>query len=421
MANSKNIKRIFKKPFVKTLSIIAVAFILSVVTNSYYREIQEKIHDGIAFLYEQNETVGQAVYNVNAFLFNGDGFDQERRSKETIYSNFGKVVVLSVFAPDTPELNGMSGRGTGFIIDVDDTSATIVTNHHVVDSYINEPSIFKVNVQTAMQMWSYEAEVIGHDIVTDIAVIKIYKKENEEWEAVEWGTRDDYSTGTPVIVIGHGMSMSWTSTQGHVVYRDRFGMRPYNLMLQVDAVINQGNSGGPIFNDRGKLIGVAQSIYSPGRRIPGWDGVGMAVSVDQVRRSVDYILSPQYHAKGHVPYAEFPFSLGSFLFEEIKDIPEEDRHYAYFDYTKKKPDALPNVGELAGFQQGDILIEIDGEDIVNSFTVLRNTLGAFPGDVWNVTVLRGEEFLTIEVALSEMDIQSLRDIITSREKARGGK
>ena len=408
----------FKKPIVRTISIITVAFMLSVVTNSYYREIQENIHEGIGWVYKKNETVGQAIYDVNAFLFNGDGFDQERRAKETIYGNFGKVVVLSVFAPDNPELNGMSGRGTGFIIDVDDTSATIVTNHHVVDSYLNEPSIFKVNVQTAMQMWSYEAEIIGHDIVTDIAVIKIYKKEDEDWEAIEWGAKDDYSTGTPVVVIGHGMSMSWTSTQGHVVYRDRFGMRPYNLMLQVDAVINQGNSGGPIFNDRGKLIGVAQSIYSPGRSIPGWDGVGMAVSVEQVKRSVDFILSPQYHAKGYVPYAEFPFSLGSFLFEEIKHIPDEDRHYAYFDYTKKKPDAEPTVGELAGFKQGDVLIELNGEKVVNSFSVLRETLKAFPGDVWYVTVLRGEEELTIEVALSEMDIQSLRDIITQREKQR---
>lgn len=421
MLKSNSIRKFFKKPFVRTTSIIAIAFMLSVVTNSYYREIQEKIHQGIGFVYDKNETVGQAIYDVNAFLFNGDGFDQERRSKETIYDNFSKVVVLSVFAPDNPELNGMSGRGTGFIIDVDDTSATIVTNHHVVDSYLNQPDIFKVNVQTAMQMWSYEAEIIGHDIVTDIAVLKIYKKEDEEWEAVEWGTKDDYSTGTPVVVIGHGMSMSWTSTQGHVVYRDRFGMRPYNLMLQVDAVINQGNSGGPIFNDRGQVIGVAQSIYSPGRSIPGWDGVGMAVSVDQVRRSVDYILSPQYHAKGYVPYAEFPFSLGSFLFEEVKHIPDEDRHYAYFDYTKKKPDALPNVGELAGFKQGDILIELNGEEVINSFSVLRETLQAFPGDVWYVTVLRGEELLTIEVALSEMDIQSLRDIITQREKNRVGK
>ena len=215
--------------------------------------------------------------------------------------------------------------------------------------------------------------------------------------------------------------MSWTSTQGHVVYKDRFGMRPYNLMLQVDAVINQGNSGGPIFNDRGQVIGVAQSIYSPGRSVPGWDGVGMAVSVEQVRRSVDYIRSPQYNAKGYVPYVDFPFKLGSFLFEEIKDIPDEDRHYAYFDYSDAKPDAVPTVGQLAGFEQGDILIEINGVKVINSFKVLRDTLTAFPGDIWKVTVKRGEELITIDVAMRETDHKALIEAITSREKARGGK
>ena len=411
----------FKRPLVRTTSIILLAIVLSTITNAYYRDIQEKIHDGIGYIYDKNETIGQAIYDVNAFLLNGDGFDQERRAKDVIYDSFGKVVVLSVFAPDNPELNGMSGRGTGFIIDVDETSATIVTNHHVVDAYIDRPEVFKVNVQTAMDMWSYEATIVGYDQVTDIAVIKINKREDEEWEAIEWGTKDDYSTGTPVVVIGHGMSMSWTSTQGHVVYKDRFGMRPYNLMLQVDAVINQGNSGGPIFNDRGQVIGVAQSIYSPGRSIPGWDGVGMAVSVEQVRRSVDYIRSPQYNAKGYVPYVDFPFKLGSFLFEEIKDIPDEDRHYAYFDYSDAKPDAVPTVGQLAGFEQGDILIEINGVKVINSFKVLRDTLTAFPGDIWKVTVQRGEDLITIDVAMRETDHTALIKAITSREKGRGGK
>ena len=411
----------FKKPLVRTTSIILLAIVLSTITNAYYRDIQEKIHDGIGYIYDKNETIGQAVYDVNAFLLNGNAFDQERRAKDVIYDSFGKVVVLSVFAPDNPELNGMSGRGTGFIIDVDETSATIVTNHHVVDAYIDRPEVFKLNVQTAMDMWSYEATVVGYDQVTDIAVIKINKREDEEWEAIEWGTKDDYNTGTPVVVIGHGMSMSWTSTQGHVVYKDRFGMRPYNLMLQVDAVINQGNSGGPIFNDRGQVIGVAQSIYSPGRTIPGWDGVGMAVSVEQVRRSVDYIRSPQYNAKGYVPYVDFPFKLGSFLFEEIKDIPDEDRHYAYFDYSDAKPDAVPTVGQLAGFEQGDILIEINGVKVINSFKVLRDTLTAFPGDIWKVTVKRGEELITIDVAMRETDHKALITAITSREKGRNGK
>ena len=412
----------FKKPFVKTVTILVIAVTLSTVINSYYRIIQENIHEGIVSIWDNYPKTAEALYEVNGWVLNGKSFDQERKAKQVIYENFSKIVVMSVFAPDNPELNGMSGRGTGFIVGVDDESATIVTNYHVIDAYLDQPDIFRIAVQVASEMWSYDAEIIGYDIITDVAVLKILKQDNEEWEPIEWGTNEDFAAGTPIIVIGHGMSMSWSSTQGHVVYKDRYGMRPYNLVMQLDAVVNQGNSGGPVLNDDGLVIGIVQSIYSPGRKVPGWDGVGMAISVDQVKRSVDYILSPQYDAKGYVPYVEFPFSLGSFKLPEIKDIEKEDRRYAYFDYPPTGSTAAGNteverektVGELAGFEQGDILLEINGETIYNSFKVLRMTITAFPGDLWTVKVRRGEEEIEIEVAMREIDIKTLQDIIKKR-------
>ena len=418
----KVIKKFFKKPFVKTVTILVIAVTLSTVINSYYRNIQESIHKGIVSMYDVYPQVAEGLYEINGWILNGKEFDQERKAKKVIFENFSRVVIMSVFAPDNPELNGMSGRGTGFIVGVDDESATIVTNYHVIDAYLDQPDIFKIAVQTASEMWSYDAEIIGYDIITDVAVLKIQKKDNEEWEPIEWGTNENYSSGTPIVIIGHGMSMSWSSTQGHVVYKDRYGMRPYNLVMQLDAVVNQGNSGGPVFNDDGLVIGIVQSIYSPGRKIPGWDGVGMAISVDQVKRSVDYILSPQYDAKGYVPYVEFPFSLGSFKLPEVKDIEKEDRRYAYFDYPPTGSTAAGNteverektVGELAGFEQGDILLEINGETIYNSFKVLRMTITAFPGDLWTVKVRRGEEEIEIEVAMREIDIKTLQDIIKKR-------
>jgi|TARA_R110002074_G_scaffold316885_1_gene487382 S1-C subfamily serine protease len=406
----------FRKSTVKTITIVVIAISLSTVINAYYRSIQESIHSGIVALYDNHPTIADALYDINGFVLNGKDFDQERKAKRTIYEGFGTVVVVA-----TTSTAG-AGRGTGFIIEVDDTSALIATNHHVVDQAINKPNEFKVTIQTAGSMWKYDAEIVGYDIISDIAIVKIYKQDNEEWEAIEWAEKDDYNTGTPVVVIGHGMSMMWTSTQGHVVYKDRYGMRPYNLMIQTDAVINQGNSGGPMFNLDGKVIGVAQSIYSPGRKIPGWDGVGMAISVDQARRSIDYILSPQYSAKGYVPYVDFPFVLGSFKLEDVKDIEKEDRYYSFFDYPpigapipgKKVP--VKSVGELAGFLQGDILLEINGEEARNSFKVLRETLKAFPGDVWTVKIRRGEEEIYIDVAMREVDIKPLIAAINARDK-----
>lgn len=410
----------FKKPFVKTVTILVIAVTLSTVINSYYRNIQVNIHKGIVSLYDTFPTFAEGLYEVNGWILNGKSFDQERKAKQVIYDSFSKVVVMSVFAPDNPELNGMSGRGTGFIIAVDDESATIITNYHVIDAFLERPDVFQITVQTAQQMWPYEVtEIIGYDIVTDIAVMKIEKIDDEEWEPIEWGTNEDYSSGTPIIIIGHGMAMNYSSTQGHVVYKDRYGMRPYNLMIQIDAVINQGNSGGPVFNDDGLVIGVAQSIYSPGRKVPGWDGVGMALSVDQVRRSIDYILSPQYNAKGYVPYAEFPFSLKSFTHAEVKDIEKEDRRFAYINYpapTEDKKEDKPTVGELAGLEQGDILLEINGDTVYNSFMVLRETIKAYPGDIWTVLVRRGEEEIEFEIAMREINIDLLTNIVKRTDK-----
>jgi len=411
-----SLQTFFRKPTVKTLTIILIAISLSTVINAYYRSIQETIHNGIVSIYETHPDIADVLYDVNGFVLNGKDFDKERKAKKTIYEMFGTVVVVATVG------DVGSGRGTGFIIEVDDTSALIVTNHHVVDQAINKPNEFKITIQTAGSMWKYDAEIIGHDVVSDIAVLKIHKKDNEEWEAVEFADPSDYNTGTPVVVIGHGMSMMWTSTQGHVVYKDRYGMRPYNLMIQTDAVINQGNSGGPMFNLDGKVIGVAQSIYSPGRKIPGWDGVGMAVSVGQVVRSIDYILSPQYSAKGYVPYVEFPFKLSSFKLEDVIDIAKEDRYYSFFDYPPTgapvpgKVQPVKTVGELSGFLQGDILLEVNGKESRNSFRVLRETLKAFPGDVWTVKVRRGDEEILIDVAMREVDIGPLIEAINARDK-----
>ena len=117
-------------------------------------------------------------------------------------------------------------------------------------------------------------------------------------------------------------------------------------------------------------------------------------------------MGPHYKSKGYVPYAEFPFSLGTFEIDDVKDVPKDERHMSYINYPEveegKEPPAK-TVGELAGLLQGDILIEINGERIENSFTVMKLTLEAFPGDVWNITVKRGDELISLKIALNEYD------------------
>ncbi len=383
---------------------ILIVVSIAVVVTAYYRPIQEQIHKGIKYIYDHNNTIGEALYDLNGFLLNGKQFDLERSQKFAIYENYSKIVLINLRNDDAP-VDSASGRGTGWFVDVTDTEGYIITNYHVISRAVENKNI-KLEINTAEDYWTYDAEIVGFDQVSDIAVIKILKIDNEQWEPLKFADPESYNTGDPVVIIGHGMGMPWTTTQGHITHSRRYGLRPYALMIQTDAVINQGNSGGPIIDLDGNVVGVAQAIYSPGRRIPGWDGVGVAISSNQAERAYKYIMSPLYASKKYVPYAEFPFSLGQLELEDVKDIPVEERHMAYIDYPEiKEGEEAPQktVGEIAGLLQGDIIISINGEEVENSFQIMRLTLDAFPEDIWDVVVKRGKELISVKIALNEFD------------------
>ena len=383
---------------------ILIVVSIAVVVTAYYRPIQEQIHKGIKYIYDHNNTIGEALYDLNGFLLNGKQFDLERSQKFAIYENYTKIVLINLRNDNAP-VDSASGRGTGWFVDVTDKEGYIITNYHVISKAVENKNI-KLEINTAEEYWTYDAEIVGFDQVSDIAVIKILKIDNEQWEPLKFADPESYNTGDPVVIIGHGMGMPWTTTQGHITHSRRYGLRPYALMIQTDAVINQGNSGGPIIDLDGNVVGVAQAIYSPGRRIPGWDGVGVAISSNQAERAYKYIMSPLYASKKYVPYAEFPFSLGQLELEDVKDIPVEERHMAYIDYPEvEEGEEAPQktVGEIAGLLQGDIIISINGEEVENSFQIMRLTLDAFPEDIWDVVVKRGKELISVKIALNEFD------------------
>jgi S1-C subfamily serine protease len=424
------------KSLKKITLLMLATVILSVVINSHYRSIQETLHEGISWVWKQNETVGEALYDTNAFLFNGDAFDHERKIKDYIYSSFPSVVMINVFpneqSQNNPLVQRKSGRGTGFFVSVDDESATIMTNYHVIEGYIGSENLLDLKINTAIDMWVYEATIIGYDIVADIALIKILKKDNEKWEALEFADPEEISEGDPVVVIGHGMSLPWNSTQGIVTYDGRFGQRPYSLMLQVDAVINQGNSGGPVIGTDRKVYGVAQSILSPGRAIPGWDGVGLAVGSRQAKRSMDYILSDAYAEKGYVPYSDLLFNTKNFEIESVIDTKRKDRHMSYFNILEPDLDVKAptmevepvklNAGQIAGMQEGDIILELNGKSVYTAFKIFIETMYAIPGDTATIKVLRGEEELEFTLVYQETDFQKLKKSIEDRNKLqRSGK
>lgn len=404
-------KLLKSKTFLYTILVVASVLGSSII-NAHYREIQEFIHDKIANVYEINKPVGEALYKVNNFIFNGNGFDLERKNKNVIFTNYQKTALISVQSV-VPNMGG--GIGTGFFVKVDENAGWLMTNYHVVAAAIEQKDLFKTTVILSSEHWDYEAEIVGYDYIIDIAIIKINKKDNEEWEAFEFADPEEISEGDPIAILGHGLSLPWTATFGQVTFDGR-STKPYNLMLQVDAVINQGNSGGPVIGMNGKIYGVSESILSPGRPVPGWDGVGFAVHARQAKRSMDYIMSEKYAETGHVPYVDLVVPMKSFEYDDVKDIPREERYYVYVDLTTAQPDAVFS-GVAAGLQQGDVILEMNGKKISSAFQVIRECIHAMPGDVMHFKILRNnqatieKEILDIEVVLTEVDYEKLVNAI----------
>lgn len=387
---------------------IVISAMFSVVIASYNREIQRYTQNQISKISSVNETIGNWLQNINTVIFNGTGFDQETKIREIVDTHLESVVLVAVQSV----IPGQSGGiGSGFFFKVDDNTAWIMTNYHVVDAKIQNPDLYRASVSTISQAWDYDTEIVGYDKVIDIAILKITKKDNEDWKALEFTDYRNIAEGDPVVVIGHGLSLPWSSTFGQVTFNGRTAM-PYNIMLQIDAVVNQGNSGGPVIGIDGKVYGIAQSILSPGRSIPGWDGVAFAVHVRQIIRSMEYIMSPEYQDTGYVPYADLVFPMNQFDFEDLKDISPDDRYPVYVDYTIADPNKTW-AGKIAGIQQGDVLLEMNGNKVTSVYQIMLACIYGNPGDVLEFKILRNNAAaiekveMNITVALEELDHELL--------------
>ena len=154
--------------------------------------------------------------------------------------------------------------GSGFIIDAD---GIVVTNNHVIEN-ADEISVILANDQ------SFKAEVIGRDAKTDIAVLRIDPSDTK-LTAVSFGDSDGLRVGDWVMAIGNPFGLGGTVTAGIVSARGRdIGSGPYDDFIQTDASINRGNSGGPLFNLDGEVIGINTAIFS---QTGGSVGIGFAI------------------------------------------------------------------------------------------------------------------------------------------------
>tara|TARA_B100001750_G_scaffold139864_1_gene111424 strand:+ start:3131 stop:4255 length:1125 start_codon:yes stop_codon:yes gene_type:complete len=165
--------------------------------------------------------------------------------------------------------------GSGFVISED---GMVVTNWHVIQNAINHPSTIRIGFSNHAQ---YEATIFNYDRLSDVAILKIHNEDQEKFKKIKWGSKP--KLGGHAIVIGSPIGLDFSVSFGIISALDRTIPRaapPFVPYIQTDAAMNSGNSGGPMFNEKGQVIGINTLILSPGATQQGAGSIGLGFAVD---------------------------------------------------------------------------------------------------------------------------------------------
>ena len=273
--------------------------------------------------------------------------------------------------------------GSGFVIDAE---GYIVTNNHV----IQDATEVTVRLQDGTEL---NAEVIGSDDKTDLALIKVDPPAPLAF--VSWGDSDAVRIGDWVLAIGNPFGLGGTVTAGIVSARQRdINAGPYDDFIQTDAAINRGNSGGPMFDMDGGVIGVNTAIFSPSG---GSIGIGFAIPSNQARAVIDQL-------------REFGFTRRGWIGVRIQSVDAELAEGRGLDsptgalVANVSPDG---PAEAAGILAGDVILRFDGKPVRDMRALPRIVAETPIGKSVDVVVWRdnAEKTLTLEVGeLDEQDV-----------------
>ena len=238
----------------------------------------------------------------------------------------------------TPQERQSSALGSGFIID---EKGIVVTNNHVIEGA--EDIVVQVNGEK-----KFNAKVIGADPLSDIAILKI--DTNERFLTVKFGDSDKAKIGDWVIAIGNPFGLGGTVTSGIISARNRsIGLSRYEDYIQTDASINSGNSGGPLFDMNGDVIGINTAILGRSGNV----GIGFSIPSNSAKIVIDQLI-------------KFGETKRGWLGVRIQDVTKEIAEVEKLDEPRGAlvASVAPNSpSEKAGVKSGDIILEFNGERI----------------------------------------------------------
>ena len=281
--------------------------------------------------------------------------------------------------PDTPHTRRSSSLGSGFIVD---PSGIIITNNHVIEG-ANEIVVILTDGRRL------KAEVVGKDAKVDVAVLKVTS--DQPLKSVPFGDSDKMRVGDAVMAVGNPFGLGGTVTAGIVSARNRnIDSGPYDNFIQTDASINKGNSGGPLFDMAGEVIGINTAILSP---TGGSIGIGFATPSDTVMPVIDQLR--QFHETRRGWLGVRIQSVDDGIAESLGlGAPRGALIAGVDDKGPAKP---------AGLKAGDIILSFDGKAVKESRDLPGIVAATSVGKAVPVVVFRDKQSTTVTVTLGRLE------------------
>jgi serine protease Do len=282
-----------------------------------------------------------------------------------------------------PRTRETGSLGSGFIISPD---GYIVTNNHLIQSATGNGTVDEITV-TMTNRKEYPARIVGRDSASDLALLKI---EGQSLPYVNWGDSQHARVGDWVLAIGNPYGLGGTVTAGIIsaLHRGITGAGAYDRYIQTDASINMGNSGGPMFDLNGNVIGINSALISPtGASV----GIGLAIPAELAKPVIDSLRRGQRPERGYLGVGLQPLDEN---IAESLGLPK-DRGEIVRSVQPGTPAAK------AGLQQGDVILRVNGRDVNPDQTVSYLVANSSVGARVPLEIIRGGRRQTVNVQVGQ--------------------
>ena len=282
-----------------------------------------------------------------------------------------------------PRTREAGSLGSGFIVSPD---GYVVTNNHLVQGLTGSGTVDSVTVTTTDRR-EFPARIVGRDETSDLALLKI---DGRNLPFVKWGDSTKARVGDWVIAIGNPYGLGGTVTAGIIsaLHRGITGVGAYDRYIQTDAAINMGNSGGPMFDLNGNVIGINSALISPtGASV----GIGLAIPAEAAKPVIDALMKGQRPSRGY---------LGASLQPVDEDLAPS------LGIPKDSGEIVRSLvpggpGALAGLQQGDVIVKVNGQPVTPDQTVSYLIANSAVGSRIPLEIIRNGRRATVMVNVAQ--------------------